>query len=284
LPLPVLSFWGSGGASVAAAPGGFPASVAGGATATLIWTVTAGAPGAVGFSLTVTGADGNAGTPLAVLALSPSTVTVFPAPALVVTAVTAAPASVEVGSSITVTLTVGNPGSLSATSVVPLVAVTGTGRADLAGGPFPAGVAALAAGGTASFTFTFRAAGAGTVTFTARATAGNAPASAAATSAPVTILAVVTAGGKPSDVVVGPHPFTPARGGTMTFSRIPAGSTVRIFTIAGEPVVRVRADGLGTAAWNGRNDGGSVVLPAVYLFVVEAPDGRRHTGKLQVDR
>ena len=281
VPLPVLAVWGSGGGTVAAAPGGFPASVPGGATVSFTWTVTAGSAGSAGLSLTVTGADANAGSPLAVFTVAPATVTVLPGPALIVDSVTATPASVRAGETITVTATVRNSGGLPAASVSPVAGVTGSGRADAATGPVPAGAASLGAGETATFTYTFVAAGAGTVSFTVRAVAGNAPASAEVASAPVTI----TAGGQnPSDVVVGPHPFRPASGGSLTFSSVPASSTVRIFTIAGEPVATAAADSGGTATWNGRNDAGTVVVSGVYIFVVEAPGGRRFTGKFQVDR
>ena len=285
VPLPDARAWGTAGGMVTGWPfGGFPATVTGGGTLSFTWTVTMAFPATVGWCLTVTGVDANTWGPLSVVAATSVPITVFGNPDAYVAAVTASPASVNIGDTITVVVTVVNPGLFVATLVNAYVAVGGPGQAELIASLSPS-ADITGAGGSATFTFTYRATAPGSVTFTGGATyIGASGPIATMPSSAVTILAGVTAGENPKDVVVGPHPFTPARGGTMTFSRIPAGSTVRVFTIAGEPVATVRSDGLGTAAWNGRNDAGSVVLPAVYLFVVESPDGRRHTGKLQVDR
>jgi len=282
VPLPALAFNGPAG-SVVAAPSGFPAAVPGGTTLVFTWTVTAGAPGSLGFSLTVAGADANSAAPLSVLGSAPSDIAVFGAPALAITSVAVSAGAVTEGDTVVVTLSVRNPGSLPVTGVIPSMAVSGTGGAAPLGGPSPASLASLAAGASASFTFTYRASAPGSVVFTGEAAASNAPSAAAVSSAALSVSAP-PAGGEPKDVVVGPHPFRPAQGGVLTFSRIPAAATVRVFTIAGEPVVRLVADGAGTAPWNGRNESGAVVAPAVYIFVVEAPGRAKHVGKLEVGR
>jgi hypothetical protein len=282
VPLPALAFNGPAG-SVVAAPSGFPAAVPGGTTLVFTWTVTAGAPGSLGFSLTVAGADANSAAPLSVLGSAPSDIAVYGAPALAITSVAVSVGAVTEGDTVVVTLIVRNPGSLPVTGVVPSMAASGTGGAVLTGGPSPASLASLASGASASFTFTYRASAPGSVVFTGGATASNAPSAAGVSSAALSVSARPV-GGEPKDVVVGPHPFRPAQGGILTFSRIPASATVRVFTIAGEPVVRLVADGAGTAAWNGRNEAGAVVAPAVYIFVVEAPGRPKHVGKLEVGR
>ena len=203
-------------------------------------------------------------------------------PFLRVVSVTASPVAVKPGEFIGVTVVVHNDGGAAATGVgMNAPGLSGGGAATLAGGPTPATVASLAGGASATFTFTYLAAGEGYVVFAAIARAGNAADSAPVSSATVTIAAP---GKQPSDVVADPNPYSPSSGVTLRFWNIPAYSTIRVFTIAGEQVRRTEADVFGVATWNGKNDRGTRVMPGVYLFAVESPAGKRYTGKLQVDR
>ena len=79
-----------------------------------------------------------------------------------------------------------------------------------------------------------------------------------------------------------PTPYRPALGGTLKFRRLPALSLVRLYTIAGELVRETAADANGFAEWNGKNEDGTVVAPAVYYHVIQPPTGGRSVGKFEV--
>lgn len=80
-----------------------------------------------------------------------------------------------------------------------------------------------------------------------------------------------------------PNPFRPASGHTtVTFVNLPLTATIRVFTIAGDLVRRLEEnDGDGVLVWNGRNSGGQLLAPDVYLYLVES-SGNKATGKLVV--
>jgi hypothetical protein len=280
---PDLFLAGPATATVLGAPAGFPAAVPGGGSVSWTWTVRLTGPGSLRFSASVAGSDANAGWPVAAAASAPLPVAVNVGPRLEVVSLTAGPGSVQPGDLVTVVLTVNNTGDRAATGVAPTVPfASGGGAVELLSGPSPASATSLDPGGTVSFTWTYRATAPGPVSFSAGATAADAPASPLGVSAP---LGVEGTPWRVSDVLVDPNPFRPGADGFVTFRRLPSFARVRVFTVAGESVRVAEADGLGEARWDGRNDDGTRVKPAVYFFAVETADGRhRARGKIQIER
>lgn len=84
-----------------------------------------------------------------------------------------------------------------------------------------------------------------------------------------------------SDVVPFPNPFIIENGSEiLTFDRLPYEATVRIFTIAGELVKKIKSGN----QWNGRNEGGELVASGIYLFHVHGSSGESAVGKIAVVR
>jgi len=147
---------------------GFPADLAGGSTMTFTWTCTAASSGSVIATMTVTGADGNGGWPLAASVVSAS-LDIHATGALA--AALAVPSPLSTGQWFAVTLTVTNSGAGAVTGVVPdLTVAPGTPLLTLQSGPVPPGPLVLAAGGAATFTWTYSVSGSGPVGFSATAT------------------------------------------------------------------------------------------------------------------
>ena len=73
-----------------------------------------------------------------------------------------------------------------------------------------------------------------------------------------------------NQTVVFPNPFYPSQGnGYVTFSQMPNGSRVRIFTMRGEVVADMTANASGIATWGGTNKQSRSVASGVYFAVVE---------------
>ena len=69
----------------------------------------------------------------------------------------------------------------------------------------------------------------------------------------------------------------------MQFTFLPPACTISIFTVRGEVVNRLRhANQTGTEDWNLTNQSGVEVSFGVYVYVVEAPDGGKTTGKFAI--
>ncbi len=93
-------------------------------------------------------------------------------------------------------------------------------------------------------------------------------------------------------VQVVPNPFVLQSGyETSAFERklmfigLPPECTIRIFTLAGDPVaVLHHTNGLGYEFWNLKTRSGLDVAYGLYLYVVESPDGRRARGQFAVIR
>jgi len=72
-----------------------------------------------------------------------------------------------------------------------------------------------------------------------------------------------------------PNPLRPALAGNsqMTFSDLPAGVNLKIYTTAGELVAERTSNTVGIAEWNGRTDSGQRAASGVYLVRVAGPGG-----------
>jgi hypothetical protein len=89
------------------------------------------------------------------------------------------------------------------------------------------------------------------------------------------------------NVSVFPSPFFPERGdGVATFNGLADGSTVYIFTIAGELIreIPMPVNNLNQASWDGKNAQGSDTASGVYIFLVHNEDGLSTTGKIALIR
>ena len=83
-----------------------------------------------------------------------------------------------------------------------------------------------------------------------------------------------------------PNPMRPARGVTyarMNFTALPSGSTVKIYTFAGELARSLDADSSGMAVWDGKNSSGQDMASGVYLALVEK-DGSKKIIKVAIER
>lgn len=112
-----------------------------------------------------------------------------------------------------------------------------------------------------------------------------------------TIHAAVVIASSPdlSKVKVFPNPvnFAAAARGTIKFSGLSAGPTIRVYNLAGERVISILPgaaagnlnDGTsGTAEWNGLNESGSRVARGTYIYVITDPAGHKASGKIGVSR
>ena len=81
-----------------------------------------------------------------------------------------------------------------------------------------------------------------------------------------------------------PNPFhIGVRGASLTFSDLPLGAGVRIFTAAGELIRQLDgAAGEGAVTWNGQSAAGFLVGSGIYYFVAQAETGNAVRGKFAV--
>lgn len=81
-----------------------------------------------------------------------------------------------------------------------------------------------------------------------------------------------------------PNPFRPSRSPTLRIERVPAGTQVRLYTIAGEKVCDLPpADNDGKTSWNGQNSAGQSVAAGVYIGVLES-GGKTKAFRLGVEQ
>lgn len=255
----------------------------GGSTTWEWWPFTATATGIACFTGGIVYADANVGpSPTSTLAVSSSQCVQVLAPGslgLVVTTVSASPQGVFVGDAITVTVTVQNTGTVSLWAVAPTITgLQGSGQATAVSGPSPGG-ATLAAGQSATYTFTYRASQPGSVSFNVTASGAQGSVYAAAlTSNSVTISAALV------HVTVYPNPYrsSSAVRGTAKFVGLSQGMTARLYTVRGLEVWKGTSDGSGRAEWDGRNERGEAAAPGTYLWIAEGA-GRKERGTLIVE-
>jgi hypothetical protein len=87
-----------------------------------------------------------------------------------------------------------------------------------------------------------------------------------------------------------PNPFRPGRGGAydasaITFRALPAGSAVRIYSLAGELVAELKDDDRdGLVTWPAKNASGKDAVSGVYLFIVAPEHGASTRGKIVIVR
>ena len=84
-----------------------------------------------------------------------------------------------------------------------------------------------------------------------------------------------------------PNPIQPSKGpnySSMQFSNIPAGTGIKIYTLLGQIVRELKADGSGTAVWDGKNNAGEKAASGVYIVYMEDGNGNKKRIKVAVER
>ena len=86
-------------------------------------------------------------------------------------------------------------------------------------------------------------------------------------------------------VAVFPNPWRADRpSANITFSKVPANASIKIFTVSGRLVREIRADSTGQGFWDRMNDSGDLVASGVYLYLVADGEGHHTKGKLAIIR
>ena len=85
-------------------------------------------------------------------------------------------------------------------------------------------------------------------------------------------------------VRVYPNPWRAGKHMQMSvkFDGLPAGSTVKLFTVSGHEVKTISADSGGLASWDRTNDSGDQVASGVYIYLIIDPQGNENSGKIAI--
>jgi len=85
-------------------------------------------------------------------------------------------------------------------------------------------------------------------------------------------------------VLVYPNPWRSDRAypRQMTFAQLPAGTTVKIFTVSGHLVKTLDPQSPGFSTWDLTNDSGDRVASGIYIYLATTPSGNKARGKLAV--
>ena len=71
---------------------------------------------------------------------------------------------------------------------------------------------------------------------------------------------------------------------SIKFESLPAGSTIKIFTVSAHEVKMLSADSNGSASWDRTNSAGERIASGVYIYLVIDSQGNNTSGKLAVIR
>ncbi len=167
-----LTLTGSATATLKSGPAPASAAVAGGGgTATFTWVFTAGSsPGTLQLTGGASGKDANTGATVTAPSVASGTLTV--GAAALSAKIEASPPTVNVGETITLRLTLTDPGTAAVTGITPgtpSMDVSGGAAATLTAGPTPTSIASLAPSQSGTFTWTYNPTAAGRISFTAQA-------------------------------------------------------------------------------------------------------------------
>lgn len=87
----------------------------------------------------------------------------------------------------------------------------------------------------------------------------------------------------PEGFAVYPNPYVTTGRRPLTFTGLPLGAALRIFTVAGEPVATLQVEpGRASTTWNGLNDAGFLVGSGIYYYVAEGESGDSTLGRFAV--
>ena len=77
-----------------------------------------------------------------------------------------------------------------------------------------------------------------------------------------------------------PNPFVRTGGRELTFTGLPLGAGLRIYSASGDLVADLRGDaGLGTVTWDGQNNAGYLVASGIYYYLAEGESGESVSGR-----
>ena len=85
-----------------------------------------------------------------------------------------------------------------------------------------------------------------------------------------------------TDVRAFPNPYRPSGADAITFDRVPPGTDIAVYNLAGERVVGGNAGSGGLWEWDVRAADGAPVASGVYIYVARDPDGKTAAGKVAV--
>lgn len=68
----------------------------------------------------------------------------------------------------------------------------------------------------------------------------------------------------------------------VTFDGMPAGTQIKIFTVAGHFVKELTTDSIGEARWDRTNSSGHAVASGVYIYLLIDPQGNDASGKIAI--
>ena len=84
-------------------------------------------------------------------------------------------------------------------------------------------------------------------------------------------------------LIVYPNPYRPGVGHTrITFAALTQEATIRIFTLAGELVMKQDVSGQYSWDWDVKNMNGEQLARGIYIWVVTNPAGEKRTGKIAI--
>lgn len=69
---------------------------------------------------------------------------------------------------------------------------------------------------------------------------------------------------------------------SVTFTGMPGGSQIKIFTISAHLVRELTADSSGTIGWDRKNSAGQDVASGVYIYLIIDPQGNDTSGKIAI--
>lgn len=84
-----------------------------------------------------------------------------------------------------------------------------------------------------------------------------------------------------------PNPLRPSKGvnySRMHFTNLPEGTVIRIYTLLGQTVRKLKADGSGIALWDGKNENGDPAASGVYIAYIEDKKGNKKKIKIAMER
>lgn len=275
-----------------------PVTLGPGSAQSFTWTCATSANGFVTFTGTATGVSVGFGTTL--YASSSGTLYVVPAPivtdppcpAVLNSSVSISPESPELGSDITVVLTVTNSGTGCPTLTPQLELTAGQTLVTALGGPAPAGPVTLDGGESCSFTWILRAVATGQVSFDAVASGRcNLGLIRIQASGQLTIVESDLLGQEGVKLVGGIRGYINPRRGEMANILVrpaaPGDIRVRIYNRSGVLIRELVATSSGNRTtvlhWDATDESGDHVPPGVYPVLIEAP-GIRYRDKLAVLR
>lgn len=95
----------------------------------------------------------------------------------------------------------------------------------------------------------------------------------------------LTPGANLSNIKIYPNPYKPnTHFGYMNFTNMPPHTKIKIYTITGELVRKLKANESGMTYWDALNENKEKVATGIYIAIFETPDGSKKIKKIAVER